>query len=351
MQQHLKQLLTFWNMYFVRKSVAMSLLFMSVTAIPNMSPFYLKEKINIAAAEARKVMESANLNASCSRKGILHTARTPHCTLHALLTEHCLYSSLHTARTPRCTLHAHLTEHCLYSSLHTARTLHCTPHAHLAAHCTHSSLHTACTPHCTLHAHLAAHCTHTSLLTLYTGSTKRLKKEEQAQQLPLRSDEPGFSWYKKICCQLQCPDCGITARFDSTVDVDSVPSPVKATHASEICNCEFDCRNYDGSVINVAVKVKTYCEQERSGSFQKEMEEVVMTLPEFKKHFIKCAKKYLIRHFNDIMSSQARRNMYEKMITDKQLSTTIILASDTQLCQMAIQRTNWIKQYSFTQCN
>ena len=126
-------------------------------------------RIDIAAAEATKVMESANFNASCSKKGILHTARTPHCTLHALLTEHCLYSSLHTARTPRCTLHAHLTEHCLYSSLHTARTLHCTPHAHLAAHCTHSSLHTACTPHCTLHAHLTTH----TLYRLYEKTEER----------------------------------------------------------------------------------------------------------------------------------------------------------------------------------
>ena len=144
----------------------------------------------------------------------------------------------------------------------------------------------------------------------------------------MRSDEPGFSWYKKICCQLQCPDCGIKARFDSTINVDSAPSSVVASNVNEICNCEFDCRNDDGTVINVVIKVKMYCEQERSGSFQKEMEEVAMTLPEFKKHFIKCAKKYLIHHFNDIMSSQARRNMYEKMITDNHLSTTIILASD-----------------------
>ena len=49
-------------------------------------------RINIAAAEARKVMESANFNASCSRKSILHTARTPDCTLHALLTAYCTHS-------------------------------------------------------------------------------------------------------------------------------------------------------------------------------------------------------------------------------------------------------------------
>ena len=144
----------------------------------------------------------------------------------------------------------------------------------------------------------------------------------------MRSDEPGFSWYKKSCCQLKCLDCGIKARFDCAVDVDAGPSPAVTPNANEICDCEFDCRGDDGSVINVVVKVKMYCEQERSGAFQKEMEEVAMTLPEFKKHFIKCAKKYLIHHFNDIMSSQARRNMYEKMITDEQLSTTIILASD-----------------------
>jgi hypothetical protein len=39
-------------------------------------------------------------------------------------------------------------------------------------------------------------------------------------------------------------------------------------------------------------------------------------------------RKYLIHHFHDVLSSQARRNWYEKMTTDPQLSTTIILASD-----------------------
>jgi hypothetical protein len=76
------------------------------------------------------------------------------------------------------------------------------------------------------------------------------------------------------------------------------------------------------------VKVKMYCEQLRSGGFQKEMEEVDMTLPEFKEHFLKCMKKYLVHHFHDVLSSQARRNLYEKLKTDTTLATTIILASD-----------------------
>ena len=75
-------------------------------------------RIDIAAAEATKVMESANFNASCSKKGILHTARTPHSSLHTARTPHC---ALHTARTPHCTLH---TAHSTHSSLHTARTHH-----------------------------------------------------------------------------------------------------------------------------------------------------------------------------------------------------------------------------------
>ena len=53
-----------------------------------------------------------------------------------------------------------------------------------------------------------------------------------------------------------------------------------------------------------------------------------MTLSDFKKHFIKCTQKYLKHHFNDIMSSQARRNLYEKMKTDPALATALILASD-----------------------
>jgi hypothetical protein len=96
----------------------------------------------------------------------------------------------------------------------------------------------------------------------------------------------------------------------------------------DVCNCEFDCRDNIGTEIEVVVKVKMYCDQIRSGGFQKEMEEVDMTLPAFKEHFMKCARKYLVHHFNDILSSQARRNFYEKMPTDPNLSNAIILASD-----------------------
>ena len=50
-----------------------------------------------------------------------------------------------------------------------------------------------------------------------------------------------------------------------------------------------------------------------------------MTLAEFKEHL---PKKYLVHHFHDVLSSQARRNLYEKLKTDTTLAATIILASD-----------------------
>ena len=53
-----------------------------------------------------------------------------------------------------------------------------------------------------------------------------------------------------------------------------------------------------------------------------------MTLPIFKEHFIKCTRKYLLHHFNDVLISQGRRNLYERMPTDPNLSDSIILASD-----------------------
>ena len=148
----------------------------------------------------------------------------------------------------------------------------------------------------------------------------------QAKSLPLRSNESGFTWYKKSCCELKCKDCGIDARFH--VSQDDIVGQASASSIDSICDCEFRCRDDSGLDIPVVIKVKMYCEQMRSGAFQKEMEEVDMTLQDFKQHFIKCAKKYLIHHFNDVLSSQARRNMYEKMMTDQKLSTTIILASD-----------------------
>ena len=111
--------------------------------------------------------------------------------------------------------------------------------------------------------------------------------------------------------------------------MDSTRSLVSLMNAvTPPCDCEFRCVDNNGAEIEVAVKVKMYIEQVRSGGFQKEMEEVEMKLSEFQQHFIKCAKKYLVHHFNDIMSSQARRNLYEKMATDKRLATTLIIASD-----------------------
>ena len=114
-------------------------------------------RINIAAAEARKVMETANFNASCSRKGILHTAST----LHSM---HSLQLTLFTTRTPYCTLLTLFTAHCSHSSLLTLLTAHCSHsalHVLFTAHCSHSSLLTLLTAHCShsaLHALFTAHC-------------------------------------------------------------------------------------------------------------------------------------------------------------------------------------------------
>ena len=94
------------------------------------------------------------------------------------------------------------------------------------------------------------------------------------------------------------------------------------------CGCEFKCVDNEGAVIEVVVKVKMYTEQIRSGGFQKEIEEVEIKLEDFREHFLKYTKKYLVHHFDDIMTSQARRNVYEKMSTDVRLNTTLIMASD-----------------------
>ena len=158
-----------------------------------------------------------------------------------------------------------------------------------------------------------------------------MKKEKQARSLPTRKDEPGFSWYKKSCCESKCTDCGIDSRFSSPNSASEsvnglVHTLVAGLHSP--CECEFKCVDNDGAEIEVVVKVKMYTEQVRSGGFQKEMEEVEMKLREFGEHFLKCTQKYLVHHFNDIMSSQARRNVYEKMSTDVRLKTTLIMASD-----------------------
>ena len=154
-----------------------------------------------------------------------------------------------------------------------------------------------------------------------------MKKEKQAAALLTRSDESGFSWFKKGCRSLECVDCGIDVRFHAEGPISRVQETSSFTREN-ICNYEFDCSNDDGSEIAVVVEVKMYCEQLRAGNYQKEMEEVEMTLQDFKAHFIKYAKKYLIHHFNDVLSSQARRNLYEKMTVCPELATTIILASD-----------------------
>jgi hypothetical protein len=135
------------------------------------------------------------------------------------------------------------------------------------------------------------------------SAPKKLVKEKHEVTLPTRSDEPGFGWYKKACCELCFSDCGIRSRFHKpgTVLANSTPMP-----DNTCCNCSDD----NGEDVDVRDKVKLYKEQSRSGTFQKEFEEVDMTLWDFKMHFIKCIQKYLKHHFNDIMSSQVRRNLY-----------------------------------------
>ena len=94
------------------------------------------------------------------------------------------------------------------------------------------------------------------------------------------------------------------------------------------CSREFNPVDQQGRPIAVSVVCKTYKDQLRSGSFQKEMEEVVMLLSEFFDHLIRCAKRYMKHHFADVISSQVRRNHYEKMKTDRNLATVATLASD-----------------------
>jgi hypothetical protein len=116
--------------------------------------------------------------------------------------------------------------------------------------------------------------------------------------------------------------------------MDPVAGASQATASAAIasfesaCGCEFNCREVSGVEIAVVVKVKMYREQLRSGGFQKEIEEVEMSLSEFKKHFLRCIHRYLVHHFHDIMSSQARRNLYKKMPVDPNLLTALIIASD-----------------------
>ena len=50
-----------------------------------------------------------------------------------------------------------------------------------------------------------------------------------------------------------------------------------------------------------------------------------MTLGDFEAHFIKCAKKYLIHHFNDVLSSRQGEICMKKW---QCAPNTIILASD-----------------------
>ena len=80
---------------------------------------------------------------------------------------------------------------------------------------------------------------------------KKIEKEKQAAALPTRSDEPGFSWFKKRCA-LECVDCGIDIRFHAEGPITPVEGMSSFTH-EKFCNCEFDCRNDDGLEIAVVV--------------------------------------------------------------------------------------------------
>ena len=77
-----------------------------------------------------------------------------------------------------------------------------------------------------------------------TGSSKRLKIEKHAKILPMRKDEPGFSWYGKSCCESKCTDCEIDSRFSSSSSAtESVNGLVRTLVAglNSPCGCEFKC--------------------------------------------------------------------------------------------------------------
>jgi hypothetical protein len=85
------------------------------------------------------------------------------------------------------------------------------------------------------------------------SAPKKLVKEKQEVTLPTRSDEPGFGWYKKACCELRCSDCGIRSRFHKPDTVLANSTPMQD---NTCCNCEFECRDDNGEDVDVRVKVK-----------------------------------------------------------------------------------------------
>ena len=99
-------------------------------------------------------------------------------------------------------------------------------------------------------------------INLLVGSSKRAKVEKQSKALPFRSNQTGFSWYKRSCSEPKCSGCGINAKLGNV-------QQTTASSVDNICNYEFDCRDDDGEKIAVVVKVKMYCDHMRSGSFQK----------------------------------------------------------------------------------
>lgn len=66
----------------------------------------------------------------------------------------------------------------------------------------------------------------------------------QEVQLPMRSDDSNFGWYKKQSCESKCADCGITNRFHAAA-AEAAATEASTSHQvhSLPCNCEFDCKD------------------------------------------------------------------------------------------------------------
>jgi hypothetical protein len=68
---------------------------------------------------------------------------------------------------------------------------------------------------------------------------------------------------------MQCNDSAVGTRFHEEVSVLAPGVTTSSSTSGSICNCEFDCKDANGLQVDVVVKVKMYCDQIRSGSFQK----------------------------------------------------------------------------------
>lgn len=120
--------------------------------------------------------------------------------------------------------------------------------------------------------------------------TKRTKKAQETVYIPDNFIGGIFQFPRRACCFGECSNC---------------------TYEKAITKCQTEWET--ASANDLVINCRMYKPQRRTGKWQLETEEVMLTTQEFLAHGEKVVTAYLRHHWRDTINSQSRSNLYAKL--------------------------------------